>query len=90
MGTTQYFEDELFPPDGDGRANESKPSALFQIMVSNFHGDHQIFLRLNDEENGERNFHLTKIQAKHLSGALSDAATSIGYDNSGPLVLDHD
>ena len=80
MGTTTHFEQALFPPGLDGRADLSEPSTVVEVFVSNYFGDHQVSLRLIDGT-GESILHLTKQQAMELSEALENAALSIGYDN---------
>jgi len=77
MATTSYFEQELFPPGEDGRADRSKLGTKVEVQVSNFHGDHQVVLSV---EPGY--MHLTKKEAKELGEALISAAESIGYDNT--------
>jgi len=48
MASTFYFEEVLYPPNKDGRADKTKPGNTLEIFVSNFYGDHQIFLRVTD------------------------------------------
>lgn len=87
MGTTQYFEANLYPPNQHGRAEESGEGTLTEVLITNFYGDHQIFLRMKSKL-GEQTLHLTKIQALELSAALASAESTIGYDNSGPMPED--
>tara|TARA_R110002167_G_scaffold215893_2_gene420751 strand:+ start:560 stop:808 length:249 start_codon:yes stop_codon:yes gene_type:complete len=81
MATTSYFEEDLYPPNDDGRADKSKPSNTLEVIVSNFHGDHQIYLKITDESGEGKTLHLSKEQAKSLSDGCESADLYIGYDN---------
>lgn len=88
MGSTQCFEDILYPPNAHGRADESQDGTVIQVMVTSFYGDHQIFLRINEGTQNEQCLHLTKIQARDLAEALDTAHRSIGYDNTTTVPAD--
>lgn len=82
MATTQYFEENLYPVGDDGKADTSKPADNFKVFVSSYFANHQIYLRITDENRNEKTLHLTKEQASAFSEALDKAESSIGYDNT--------
>ncbi|PLX98346.1 MAG: hypothetical protein C0623_13605 [Desulfuromonas sp.] len=82
MATTFYFEEKLYPVNDDGRADKTQSPNTVAVFVSNFSNDHQIYLRITDENNQEKTFHLTKEQAKDLSESADRAENYIAYDNS--------
>ena len=85
MGTTTYFESELYPPqDGNGRADTEQPATTVAVVVSNFYVDHQIYLQITDGNGDVKPLHLTKDQAKELIDGLQAADSYIGYDNTEP------
>jgi hypothetical protein len=88
MGTTQYFEEKFYPPNGHGRADESQDGTIVQLLVTSFYGDHQIFLRINEGMENEQDLHLTKVQARELAEALNACDQTIGYDNTSPVPVD--
>ena len=81
MSTLTYFEDPLFPAGDDVLADQNAEATTAEVLVSNFFGSHQIYLRLTNGES-VTNFHLTKEQANELGTALISAESSIGYDNT--------
>lgn len=87
MATMCYFEEHLYVPGDDGLACKAGTPVNFEVIRSNFFGNHQIYLRLSGEEieGGCMNLHLTKAQARELSEALASAELSIGYDNTEQL-----
>lgn len=86
MSTMTYYEEPHYPAGNDGLADSSAGPTTVEVLVSNFHGNHQVYLRLYDGERGDkgRTLHLTKLQARELADALHAAESSIAYDNTQP------
>ncbi|HBN9511492.1 hypothetical protein [Pseudomonas aeruginosa] len=82
MATKMYAEEHLYPVGKDGKADKSQSPTTFEVYVSNYHGDDQIYLKVVDGSGEEKYFHLTKAQASELSEGLDGANHYIGYDNS--------
>ncbi len=82
MGATFYYEEELFPPGDDGRADKEKEPTKLELMVSNFYSDHQIYLRIHNSKGEYTTLHLTKSQADELADSLTRCKSYIGYDNT--------
>jgi len=83
MATTMYAEEELYPVDKEsGKANKSEASTIFEVYVSNFFGDHQIYLKVTDENGDVKQFHVSKEQAQSLAHGFDGADAYIGYDNT--------
>ncbi len=83
MSTTEYFQDKLYPTnEQNGRADKNKEATEMQLFLSNYFGDHQIYLKLISAEGKETIFHLTKAQALDLSNSLERAVSYISYDNT--------
>lgn len=83
MSTTVYFEDKLYPIDGqNGRADKTKQATEMELFRTNYYGDDQIYLKFTNPEGQENIFHLTKVQASELSEGLESIVNYIGYDNT--------
>lgn len=82
MSTTQYFEEQLYPANKDGRADKSKPATTVELIRSSYYGDDQIYLKVIDEDLNEKILHLTKEQATLLANGLEGVCDYIGYDNA--------
>lgn len=86
MGATFYFDDPIYPVDENtGLADLTAVPTVFEVMNSNFHGNHQVYFRMTKGD-VVITLHLTKIQAEELSDALHSAQSCIGYDNTKPYV----
>ena len=59
-----------------------QPSNTVEVFVSNYFDNHQIYLRVTDENGEEKTLHLNKKQAKSLSEGVDRAESYIGYDNT--------
>jgi len=79
MSTTFYYEDKLYPPNDDGVADEEKQETDLAIFVSNFHGKHQVYLRVNDEDGVEKTLCLNKEQVQNLHHGIDYAGSYLGY-----------
>lgn len=84
MGTTTYYEEPIFPVGDDGLANSDATPTTIEVLVSNFDGNHQVYLTLHEGEPGgdAATLHLTKLQARALAEALNIAESTITYDNT--------
>lgn len=79
MGATFYFEEKLYPPNDEGMADKAKPSETVEVLVSNYFGNHQFYLRITDENGKEKTLHLNKEQVVSLHDGVERAGFYLGY-----------
>ena len=82
MKTITYFEQKLYPPNDDGRTDESKPAHNVEVITSRYFGSTQIYLMIEDVKGAKTTFHLTKEMAKSLSEGVINAHNHIGFGNT--------
>ena len=77
MGTTFYFDADLPLGDKTKRSPEGRKSRKAEVFVSDFFGTHEIYLRIDDDEDGT--VRLGKHESRDLLVGLQAAMDYLGY-----------
>jgi len=79
MATTSYFEEELFAVAKNGKADRNAPKILFEIYISSFSGEHQLYLKHKTNDSEEVYSIIEKDQALRMLEGLENAVHYLGY-----------
>jgi hypothetical protein len=79
MAATSYYKEEIPSVDKDGKADNDKPANLFEIYISSFSGEHELYLKHIDGESNESYSIINKEQANRMLEGLENAMHYLRY-----------